>query len=154
MGEETNVYNMKQGLPNKALNEDGTVTDLFGNSVETPSIAWENKQALPNKWLNPDGTYSTLREIINGAIDTDVFVIVDTLPPVGNPKKIYLVPDGKGGFTEYHYTDDKWDPVGTVEIDLSNYPTKQDMAIAINAALQEAKQYTDNQVTGALNNLY
>ena len=154
MGEETNVYNMKQGLPNKALNEDGTVTDLFGNSVENPSTAWENKQALPNKWLNPDGTYSTLREIIGGAIDTDVFVIVDELPSTGNPKKIYLVPDGKGGFTEYHYADGKWDPIGIVEIDLSNYPTKQDMTIAINAALQEAKQYTDTQVTGALNNLY
>ena len=46
------------------------------------------------------------------------------------------------------------DPIGTVEIELSNYPTKQEMQSAIAAALQEAKQYTDIKVTGVLNDSY
>lgn len=113
------AYNMKSALPNKVLDEDGNTTDLFGNAVTPTSEAYKNKPSLPNKWLNPDGTYSTLTEIIAGAIDTDVFVMVDELPEEGNPKKIYLVPDGEGGFNEYHYIDGKWDPVGTIDVGVS-----------------------------------
>ena len=142
------AYNMKSALPNKVLDEDGNTTDLFGNPIVATSEAYKNKPSLPNKWLNPDGTYSTLTEIIAGAIDTDVFVIVDELPEEGNPKKIYLVPDGKGGFIEYHYVDGKWDPIGTVEIDLSQYSTTDEMNAAILAALNSAKAYTDEQIAG------
>ena len=87
MGETTNTYNMKQGLPNKDIQEDETVTDLFGNTVSSISDALENKPTLPNKWPNPDGMYSTLTELVAGAIYTDVFVIVDELLAVGNPKR-------------------------------------------------------------------
>lgn len=138
------AYNMKSALPNKVLDEDGNTTDLFGNAVTPSSEAYKNKPSLPNKWLNPDGTYSTLTELIAGAIDTDVFVIVDELPEEGNPKKIYLVPDGEGGFIEYHYTDGNWDPIGTVEIDLSQYSTTDEMNAAILAALNQAKAYADD----------
>lgn len=137
------AYNMKSALPNKVLDEDGNITDLFGNPVVATSEAYRNKPSLPNKWLNPDGTYSTLTEIIAGAIDTDVFVIVDELPEEGNPKKIYLVPDDEGGFIEYHYVDGNWDPIGTVEIDLSNYWTISQVQQAIANALQASKDYAD-----------
>lgn len=138
------AYDLKSALPNKVLDEDGNTTDLFGNAVTPTSEAYKNKPSLPNKWLNPDGTYSTLTELIAGAIDTDVFVIVDELPEEGNPKKIYLVPDGKGGFIEYHYIDGNWDPIGTVEIDLSQYSTTDEMNAAILAALDQAKAYADD----------
>lgn len=137
------AYNMKSALPNKVLDEDGNTTDLFGNPIVATSEAYKNKPSLPNKWLNPDGTYSTLTEIIAGAIDTDVFVIVDELPEEGNPNKIYLVSDGEGGFIEYHYVDGNWDPIGTVEIDLSQYSTTDEMNAAILAALNQAKAYAD-----------
>lgn len=139
----TNAYDLKSALPNKVLDEDGNVTDLFGNSVVPSSEAYINKPSLPNKWLNADGTYSTLMELISGAIDTDIFVIVDELPEEGDSKKIYLVPDGEGGFTEYHYVDGKWDPIGTVEIDLSNYWTIPQVQQAIANALQTSKDYAD-----------
>lgn len=137
------AYNMKSALPNKVLDEDGNITDLFGNAVTPSSEAYKNKPSLPNKWLNPDGTYSTLTEIIAGAIDTDVFVIVDELPEEGNPNKIYLVSDGEGGFIEYHYVDGNWDPIGMVTIDLSNYWTISQVQQAIANALQTAKDYAD-----------
>lgn len=148
----TYILDSKKGLPNKLLQADGTTTDMLGNVVVNPDTAWDSKPALPNKWLNPDGTYSTLNEIIAGMVDTSIYVIVDELPSEGNPQKIYLVPDGKGGFVEYHWTGSKWDPIGTIDIDLSNYSTTQEMMNAIEAAgiltLNSAKTYTDEQIAG------
>lgn len=156
MSDDTNtaVFNSMKSLPNKLLQDDGSITDITGKAVVASSLAYASKKALPNKFLNPDGTYSTLDEIFADIVDSDLFIIVDELPAEGDPKKIYLLPDGEGGFIEYHYVNGKWDVVGGINIDLSNYPTKKDMQDAINAALTEAKQYTDTQVTGALNNSY
>lgn len=113
------AYENKRALPNKMLNEDGSVTDLFGNPVVPTNEAYKKRSALPNKWLNADGTYSTLQEILGGAIDTDIFIVVEELPQTGEENKIYLVPDGEGGFNEYHYIDGKWDPVGTIDMGIS-----------------------------------
>lgn len=149
----TYILDSKKGLPNKLLQADGSVTDIQGNTVVNADKAWDSKPALPNKWLNPDGTYSTLNEIIASMVDTSIYVIVDELPQEGNPQKIYLVPDGKGGFVEYHWTGTKWDPIGTVEIDLSNYSTTQEMMNAIEAAgvltLNSAKTYAEGQASTA-----
>ena len=148
----TYILDSKKGLPNKLLQADGTTTDMLGNVVVNPDEAWDSKPALPNKWLNPDGTYSTLNEIIASMVDTGIYVIVDELPAEGDPQKIYLVSDGKGGFVEYHWTGTKWDPIGMVEFDISKYSTTQEMMNAIEAAgiltLNSAKAYTDEQIAG------
>lgn len=145
----TYILKNKMALPNKLLQDDGSITDITGKVVVNPTDSYNAKPALPNKFLNPDGTYSTLNEIISQMVDTELFVIVDELPMSGNPQKIYLLPDGNGGFVEYHYKNDKWDPIGLIEIDLSNYPTIQDMANAIEAAalqtLKASKEYTDTK---------
>ena len=150
--EATYILDSKKGLPNKLLQADGSVTDMLGNTVVNGDKSWEAKQALPNKFLNPDGTYSTLNEILSGAIDTDIFVIVDELPATGDEQKIYLVPDSKGGFVEYHWTGSSWDAIGILDIDLSDYSTTQEMMNAIEAAcltsLNSAKAYTDAQIAG------
>ena len=149
----TYILDSKKGLPNKLLQADGTTTDMLGNVVVNPDEAWDSKPALPNKWLNPDGTYSTLNEIIASMVDTSIYVMVDELPQEGNPQKIYLVPDGKGGFVEYHWTGTKWDPVGMVEFDISKYSTTQEMMNAIEAAgvltLNSAKTYAEGQASTA-----
>lgn len=154
--EATYIFNSKKGLPNKLLQADGTVTDMVGNVVINPDGGWDAKQALPNKWLNPDGTYSTLNEIIASVVDTGIYVVVDELPAEGDPQKIYLVPDSHGGFAEYHWTGTKWDAIGTVEIDLSNYSTTQEMMNAIEAAglitLNSAKSYADGKANTAEQN--
>lgn len=122
------LYDSKVSLPNKLLQEDGTITDITGKAVVDSVEAYKSKPALPNKFLNPNGTYSTLNEIISSMIDTDLFIVVDELPASGDEQKIYLVPDGEGGFTEYHWTGDTWDPIGTIEIDLSDYVKNTDYA--------------------------
>ena len=152
----TYVLDSKAGLPNKLLQADGTTTDMLGNVVVNPDNAWDSKPALPNKWLNPDGTYSTLNEIIASMVDTSIYVIVDELPPEGNTQKIYLVSDGKGGFVEYHWTGEKWDPVGMIEFDITKYSTTQEMMNAIEAAgvltLNSAKTYAEGQASTAEQN--
>ena len=150
------LYDSKASIPNKLLQEDGTVTDIAGNPVVNSVPVYDSKPSLPNKFLNPDGTYSTLNEIISSMVDTDIFVVVDELPEEGNPQKIYLLPDGKGGFVEYHWTGDSWDAIGMIEIDLSNYSTTQEMMNAIEAAaiqtLNSAKSYTDTKI-GDINSI-
>lgn len=152
----TYILDSKAGLPNKLLQADGTTTDMLGNVVVNPDNAWDSKPALPNKWLNPDGTYSTLNEIIASMVDTSIYVIVDELPAEGNTQKIYLVSDGKGGFVEYHWTGEKWDPVGMIEFDISKYSTTQEMMNAIEAAgvltLNSAKTYAEGQASTAEQN--
>ena len=150
------VLNGKVALPNKLLQDDGTITDITGKVVINAVDAYNNKPSLPNKFLNPDGTYSTLNEIISSMVDGEIFVVVDELPASGNEQKIYLVPDGEGGFIEYHWTGTKWDAIGTIDIDLSNYSTTQEMMNAIEAAslttLNAAKAYVDTKI-GNINSI-
>ena len=118
------IYDSKQALPNKLLQEDGTITDITGAVVTGATDAYNAKPALPNKFLNPDGTCSTLNEIIASMIDTDIFIVVDELPEEGEPQKIYLVPNNKGGFDEYLWTGTGWDNIGMLEFDIDNFYTK------------------------------
>lgn len=112
------IYNSKPAIPNKLLNEDGTTTTINGDTATDAVTEYKSKPALPNKFLNPDGSYSTLGEIISGMVDTSIFIIVDELPATGDPEKIYLVPDGEGGFIEYHYKDGSWDTIGALSGDV------------------------------------
>ena len=109
---------------------------------------YNSKSGLPNKWLNPDGTYSTLGDILAGIIDvkSDIFVIVDELPASGDTQKIYIISDSKGHLVEYHWTGTKWDPIGMVEFNLSDYPTKEQVTAQITQALTDAEAYTDSQI--------
>jgi len=141
-------YDLKMSLPNKSYNEDGSTTDLLGNVVQNAVPEYENKASLPNKWLNPDGSYSTLLELISGAIDTELFIVVEELPSSGQTNKIYLLVDGDN-LIEYLWTGSKWDPIGMVQFDLSKYSTTEQMNEAIMAALNSAKAYTDNKFNEA-----
>lgn len=144
MAKKITGYDSKSALPNKLIKEDGTITDLMGNVVTDSTEVYDNKIALPNKFLNPDGSYSTLQEIIAGAIDTDIFIIVQELPATGEENKIYLVPKTSGtGFVEWIYADSQWDTIGELEIDLSAYSTTEEMNAAIAEALAEAKTYAN-----------
>lgn len=142
-------YELKKALPNKSYNENGTTTDLLGNEVINPVKEYENKPSLPNKWLNPDGSYSTTLELISEAIDTELFVVVEELPATGQTNKIYLLAQQDGSCVEYLWVNNKWDPVGMVQFDLSKYSTTEQMNAAIAAALNTAKAYADDKLAEA-----
>ena len=122
-----NSLNRKRAIPNKLLQEDGTVTDLMGNQVVNSTEIYNKKPALPNKFLNPDGSYSTLSEILGKVIDTTLFIVVDTLPTTGESNKIYLVPNNTGSFDEYFWNSkNQWDKIGALNVPMQsfeNYPS-------------------------------
>lgn len=151
------ILNSKVSLPNKLLQDDGSITDIAGKIILESVPEYDAKASLPNKFLNADGTYSTLNEIFAEVADFDLFVIVVELPEIGDPTKIYLVPNGEGTFDEYHYDDtlNKWDPFGV--LDVSNLATKEEVTQCLtNATIyartqaanaeSNAKQYTDTQI--------
>lgn len=146
------VYKSKKALPNKTLNEDGTITDLLGNTVIGTVAEYENKPALPNKWLNPDGSYSTFADLIGGSVDTELFIVVEELPEKGQDNKIYLLAKDDGKIIEYTWTNNKWNPIGMVEFDINNYYTKDQITQLISSTLTSAKDYADGKANSAETN--
>ena len=130
------VYELSKAIPNKWLNPDGSITDGQGNII-TPGSAlmadiYKHSKAQVNKYIDTDGEIKTQAQI-----SMDIFVPVDKLPETGEKNKIYLVPAENGTFNEYYWVVDqnKWEELGNVSLDLSNYPTFDQMNAAINEAV-------------------
>lgn len=114
-------------IPNKLLQRDGSVTDFAGQTSANPAMEYTNRPALPNKFLNPDGSYSTFDELLGKIVDTNIFIVVDTLPKIGKSNKIYLVPNNTGSFDEYFWNSkNQWDKIGALNVPMQsfeNYPS-------------------------------
>lgn len=132
-----NTYELSKALPNKWLNPDGSITDSQGNIISPASksnvTVYNNSKAIVNKFVDTDGDTKTYEQI-----SMDIFTPVNVLPEIGEKNKIYLVPAEDGTFNEYYWAIDKWDLLGNVSIDLSNYPTFNQMNDAINSAIYGA----------------
>lgn len=129
------VYELSKALPNKLLNADGSITDFQGNIIspanEVNAEVYKNSKATANKFVTESGDTKTYAEI-----SLDIFIVVDTLPEEGEKNKIYLVPGENGMFDEYFWNENgKWDKIGEVSIDLTNYPTFDQMNSAIDTAI-------------------
>lgn len=70
-------------------------------------------------------------------VSTDIFILVDALPDTGVDNKIYLVPGENGVFSEYYWTGSSWDKLGDMSLDLSDYPTFDQMNDTINNAIYD-----------------
>lgn len=130
------TYELSKSLPNKWLNPDGSITDGQGNIItpanEAGVIVYNNSKSIVNKFVDIDGETKTYEQI-----SMDLFEPVDTLPETGEKNKIYLVPVGDGTFNEYYWTGEKWEILGNVSMDLTNYPTFDQMNAAINSAVYD-----------------
>lgn len=75
--------------------------------------------------------YYTKTEVndLIGQVTTISFEVVDVLPQTGEANKIYLVPSTEGqpqnGYDEYIYVNESWEKIGSTDIDLSQYSTKE-----------------------------
>ena len=131
------AYELSKALPNKWLNPDGSITDGQGNVISpattTMAAVYKTSKSLINKFIDVDGETKTYEQI-----SMDLFVPVDELPEVGEKNKIYLVPADNGTFDEYYWINDKWELLGNVALDLSDYPTIEQMNAAINEAIYGA----------------
>ena len=132
------VYEMSKSLPNKWLNPDGSITDGQGNIIspasETGKAVYKSSKSFVNKFVDTDGEIKTQAQI-----SMDIFTPVDELPETGEKNKIYLVPAENGTFDEYYWLVDqsKWEMLGNVALDLSNYPTFDQMNEAIDNAVYD-----------------
>lgn len=129
------VYELSKALPNKWLNPDGSITDFQGNIIspanEINAEVYSKSKAMANKFITETGDAKTYAEI-----SFEMFIVVDVLPEEGEENKIYLVPGENGMFEEYFWNENgKWDKIGEVNIDLSNYPTFGQMNSAIDTAI-------------------
>lgn len=128
------AYELSKALPNKWLNPDGSITDSQGNIISPATEAMANvykvSKSLVNKFVDVDGETKTYEQI-----SLNIFVPVDKLPETGENNKIYLVPADNGTFDEYYWIDGKWEVLGNVALDLSDYPTFEQMNSAINDAI-------------------
>lgn len=125
------------------------VSDLVLNDInsrveETDFISYQNTvQDFLNGKLDkkPDGVI----DLINAfnkidarylEIDNELFIVVLELPEIGKGNKIYLVPktgtDNNNKYDEYIYIDNKWEALGTITIDLSNYYDKNEINTLLN----------------------
>lgn len=131
------AYDLAKALPNKLLNADGSITDFQGNIIspanETNARVFAQTKSLPNKFITENGDVKDFAQI-----SLDLFVPVDALPDVGEKNKIYLVPAANGTFDEYYWTGDAWEAMGSISLDLTNYPTFEQMNSAISAAVYDA----------------
>ena len=131
------AYELSKALPNKWLNPDGSITDSQGNIISpattTMAAVYKTSKSIVNKFIDVDGETKTYEQI-----SMDIFVPVDKLPTTGEKNKIYLVPADNGTFDEYYWINDKWEVLGNVSLDLSDYPTIEQMNAAINEAVYGA----------------
>lgn len=132
------VYELSKAIPNKWLNPDGSITDGQGNIIspgsEMMAGLYKNSKSQVNKYIDTDGEIKTQAQI-----SMELFVPVDKLPEIGEKNKIYLVPASDGTFDEYYWvvSESKWEVLGNVRIDLSNYPTTEQMNQAIDQAVYD-----------------
>ena len=128
------AYELSKSLPNKWLNPDGSITDGQGNIISpattTMAAVYKTSKSIVNKFIDVDGETKTYAQI-----SMDLFIPVDQLPETGEKNKIYLVPADNGTFDEYYWINDKWELLGNVSLDLSDYPTFDQMNSAINDAI-------------------
>jgi hypothetical protein len=130
------AYELAKALPNKLLNADGSITDFQGNIItpanEANARVFAQTKSIPNKFITETGEVKDYAQV-----SLDIFVPVDDLPSTGEKSKIYLVPNNDGTFSEYYWNEGVWEALGSVSLDLSNYPTYEQMNYAIDSAVRD-----------------
>ena len=75
-----------------------------------------------------------LKTVTGGGLNLQV---VDMLPTENiSTSTIYLVPNDDGTYDEYVYVNEKWEQIGTTEVDLSNYVTLEEYNKLVNNETQ------------------
>ena len=91
---------------------------------------------LANYYLKTE-TYSK-EEVVSmiSAVSTMSVEVVTSLPSIGSATTIYLISNGGTGsnsYDEYLYINNKWEKIGTTDIDLSDYVTESEMNTALSS---------------------
>ena len=106
--------------------------------------AGANKTTVDSS-MSASSTNPVQNKIVKAYIDDAIggitgidFQVVTALPATGVKGTIYLVSNsgsGTNAYDEYIYVSDKWEKIGTTDVDLSGYMLKTDMVAITNAEI-------------------
>lgn len=127
----------------KYLSEDG-VRYLW----QKIKLKYATIDSVPSKVsdLTNDSNFQTQTQVSNAisaaiaGIKTVEFRIVSALPQTGEANVIYLVSHTAKTddiYDEYIYVDNKWEKIGTTDIDLSGYVRTSDLVAITNAEIDD-----------------
>lgn len=132
------AYGDLSGLPNLDLKLDKNFATLPNQATPLlTDVMVLNRGATVQK--------TTLGALL-ALVDTEIFIVVATLPASGVANKIYLVPKStpelNDGYDEFIWKDGKWELLGSLTLDLSNYYNKSEVD-----GLLSAKVNANNPIT-------
>lgn len=133
------LINSKQPAGDYALRSDIPDVSNFITKTVADLVNYYNK--------NETYTQTEIKALIE-AVKTIDMEIVPAKPDEPKSNIIYLIPNGKAGnniYDEYVYVNNKWELIGSTDIDLSNYYNKAEIDSKINIELSEEEKYTDMQ---------
>ena len=133
------LINGKQPTGDYALRSDIPDVSNFITKTVADLVNYYNK--------NETYTQAEIKALIE-AVKTIDMEIVPVKPDEPKSNIIYLIPNGKAGnniYDEYVYVNNKWELIGSTDIDLSNYYNKAEIDSKINIELSEEEKYTDMQ---------
>ena len=120
-----NKLTVELGNESKERKEEDTRLQEEISDIEAVMITQEEVETLLLNYY----TKAQVDDIISH-INTLKLEVVEELPPIGRTDTIYLVPNGESSgnvYDEYIYVNNNWELIGTTDIDLSNYYTKDEV---------------------------
>lgn len=134
------VYTAVSGKADASILSEVAKTGSYDDLQNKPTIPTNNNQ------LTNGAGYQTANEV-QALINTSIaditgidFQVVSVVPATGVKGTIYLVSNGgtdQNIYDEYIYTNDKWEKIGTTEVDLSGYVQESDLVVITNAEIDE-----------------
>lgn len=129
--------------------------------VDASDINWDTNvpsDKVPADYVKKDAMDTAIAQAVAAAPHLKRVVLAkgSTLPAVGEDNTIYMLPDlteSQNEYTEYFWINGKFEKLGGSKTDLTNYPSRNDMDTAINAAKSaasaDAKRKADKALTDA-----
>lgn len=130
------------------------VDDVLNAAAEIKESIDVTFDSIPTKTseLENDSNFATETYVENEIAKFDFIKVVDILPEVGLPNRIYFVPkhdtQTQDLFDEYVWINDKWEWITTkqIEVDLTNYTTKSEVQDGLDKKMNindvDEKQFT------------
>lgn len=123
-----------------------TTPDAVATAIASALVNYATNAGVQTAIATALADYMTTSEV-NDAIASSVvaasgirFEVVQTLPETGEANVIYLVPNGQSGSNaknEYMLIDGQWELLGSTEVNLEGYWSKEELSIMTAEELQE-----------------
>lgn len=126
--------------------------------VDASDINWDTNvpsDKVPADYVKKDAMNTAIAQAVAAAPHLKRVILAkgSTLPAVGEDNTIYMLPDlteSQNEYTEYFWINGKFEKLGGSKTDLTNYPSRNDMDTAINAAKSAASTDAQNKANKAL----